>query len=109
MTRHARLYRSIHQERLMAEQRTFPRTSQPIYSTWIDAVSLWDAPGERWTALSAALAVSTQINPFQSSEAMSDMPLVLSIHGFQTTVLSEPLFSTMIRRFHTGSCTTQVT
>ena len=38
---------------------------------------------------------------------LSDMPLLLSIHGFQITVLLDPVFSITMRRFHNGLKTVQ--
>src|SRR5665213_3759509 len=83
------------------------RFARRCSSTHREALILCDPPGGRWTALSATLAASTQSICFQPSGSMSDMVSVFSIHGFQMTVLSEPDFSTTMRRFHAGSCTMQ--
>ena len=73
------------------------------YSTAMLAVIACCPLGGSVIALSATLAVSTQSMPGHSSSPKSAIALALAIQGFQTTVEREPIFSTTVRRFKTGS------
>src|SRR3954468_4129167 len=77
------------------------------YSTEIVALMTCVSPCASVTAFSAALHVSTQQKCNQASSPRSASAFAFSTHGFQTTVLAEPVFATMRRRPAAASSTVQ--
>ena len=71
-------------------------------------IMLCRSPEASETASSATLAVSTQSIDGHASAPRSAIAAAFSLQGFHTTVVAEPLFSTMSRRPSTGSSTAHV-
>jgi beta-lactamase family protein len=94
--RHGRLRRA------RADSRALTLTAAR-YSTPSVAVITWVAPGASVSACSPTFAVSTHSIRGHSSSPKSGIARAFATHGFQSTVVAEPVFAIVTRRPQPGS------